>query len=236
MKKLIIANWKSNKTREEVVQWMDEFGEAMRVSQATRTMRTDVVICPPMPSLMFVSNRLLDRQLFAGVALGVQDLSPFAAGSYTGAVSTRNLEGFDVRYSIVGHSERRRYFHETAQDIANKVEQCLEAGITPIVCVDQEQIEDQAAALDPKHFAKLVVAYEPVEHIGTGVAQEVSEVLTMMTRLRAAFPESRVIYGGSVNPENLENFSSQSEIEGFLVGTASLSAADFYEMIQELSV
>ena len=126
--KYVIANWKSNKSRGEAENWMDGF-ENIKVQSASQQTDVKTIICPPMPSLMFVSNKLLDREKFANVHLGVQDISPFPAGKYTGAVSARNLDGFGVAYAIVGHSERRQFFHETHQDVANKVAQCVDNGI-----------------------------------------------------------------------------------------------------------
>lgn len=231
MKKLIIANWKSNKSREEVVKWMDTFEERMKTMVVANMVNNDIVICPPMPSLMFVSNRLLNRQLFGQVQLGVQNVSPYPAGSYTGAVSVRNLEGFNVKYAIVGHSERRKYFNETNDDVAKKVEQCVEASITPIVCVDRNEVTAQAEAIDKDLHKKLVIAYEPIEFIGTGTAQPVEEVLEVMSEIKDVFPESRVIYGGSVNLDNIDEFKSHDQIAGFLVGSASLDADTFIDLI-----
>lgn len=232
MKKLYVANWKSNKTREEVEQWINDFDEQRKVSAIIGNDDNTIVLCPPMPSLMFVSNRLIDRKLHHSVYLGVQDVSPYPAGSYTGAVSTQNLDGFDVKYAIIGHSERRKYFHETSQEIANKVDQCLEAGITPIVCVDRDQIDEQARKIDESKRKHIIVAYEPVEYIGTGTAQKGEEVLEVVAEVRKAFgKDSQVLYGGSVNPENIEEFKSQVEIDGFLVGSASLDVDKFLDLI-----
>ncbi|HEX7017488.1 MAG TPA: triose-phosphate isomerase family protein, partial [Patescibacteria group bacterium] len=167
--KLIIANWKSHKTREDVQKWIEVFEEK---SDQLPT-GIEVAIAPPMPSLMFVSNRLLAKDKHSQTKLAVQDLSPFPAGAYTGAVSTTNLVGFGVKYAIVGHSERRRYFHETHQDVANKVAQAIDNNITPIVCVDDEYIADQAAAIDRQYLDKCMVAYEELGAIGTGHSESV---------------------------------------------------------------
>ena len=232
MKKLYVANWKSNKSRKDIEKWIDDFEEKRKINLALNKDDRKIVLCPPMPSIMFVSNRLLNQKLNQNVYLGVQDISPYPAGSYTGAVSTRNLEGFNVRFAIVGHSERRKYFHENSQDVANKVDQCLENNITPIICVDRNEIENQAVKIDAEKRKKIIVAYEPVEYIGTGTAQNVNEVLEVIAEVKKAFGnETKVLYGGSVNPDNIEQFRSRDEIDGFLIGSASLDVEKFLDLI-----
>lgn len=223
--KLIIANWKSHKTREEIVQWMDAYeAELEKV-----TFGVEVAIAPPMPSVMFVSNRLLAKVRYPMMSLAVQDLSPFPAGKYTGAVSTINLQGFNVKYAIVGHSERRRHFHETHQDVANKVMQAVENGITPIVCVDDEYIGDQAAAIDRQYLEKCIVAYEELGAIGTGKNEPVDHVQEVFQRIKTVFGEVKVIYGGSVEADNVQQYVDISD--GVLVGTASLDVSHFISLI-----
>jgi triosephosphate isomerase len=231
MSKLIIANWKSNKNTHEVGEWLLEFHQEFQSVFALGKSEYDVVICPAYPFVMQVGAWIRNSPFSQQVSLGVQDMSPFAAGSYTGEVSGPNLTGLDVKYAIVGHSERRKHLNESSLDVSKKVESCLEERITPIVCVDRIEIEQQAHFIDRKHYEQIVVAYEPVEHIGTGIAQDVNEVLNAMKEVRAAFPKAKVIYGGSLNPENITLYSGQAEIEGFLVGNASLKADQFVEMI-----
>ena len=224
--KYIVANWKSNKSREDVEKWIDDWEK-----QATVNSEQTVVICPPLPSLMFVSNRLLNRKLHGNTFLGVQDISPFPAGRYTGGVSTRNLEGFKVRYAIVGHSERRRYFKETSQDVANKVERCVEAGITPIVCVDSDYITSQAIAIKSEYLEKCMVAYEPVEAIGSGQNADLDDVEKAYTKIKKEFGSVKLIYGGSVTASNVKDYLEVSD--GFLVGSASLDVSKFTALINQ---
>lgn len=232
MSKLMIANWKSNKNTHEVAEWLVQFEIEYKSVVALGKLVYDVVICPPFPFVMQVGDWIQKTHFEASVSLGMQDISPFASGSYTGAVSGQNLIDLNLKYAIVGHSERRKYFKESSLDVSKKVESCLEEHITPIVCVDTTEIEQQADFIDKKHYKELVIAYEPVEHIGTGIAQDLGEVLAAMKSVRVAFPGSRVIYGGSLNPENIGQFSTQSEIEGFLVGSSSLKADQFVEMLK----
>jgi triosephosphate isomerase len=166
------------------------------------------------------------------VAVGIQDISAYPAGSYTGAISGANLSGFNVKYCIVGHSERRKYFHESLEDIAKKVDQCLAEQITPIVCVDRQEIKFQADLIESSQYKKIIVAYEPVEYIGVGVAQDVAEVVQVINEIKKVFGEATIIYGGSVNADNVSEFSGQNEIEGYLVGSASLDAGQFAHIVK----
>ena len=226
--KYIIANWKSNKTREEIEHWVDRFEQLLKAQPVGE--QVAAIIAPPFPSLMFVSNRLLDRELHAQTFLAVQDISPFPAGSYTGAVSARNLDGFNVKYAIVGHSERRRYFHETHQEIANKVSQCLENGITPILCIDEEYVFDQAGAMTKDQLGKCIVAYEPLSAIGTGQNEPIDHVIEVRDRIKKVFGENvPILYGGSVTEENFQEYLDMCD--GLLIGGASLDAVKFSKLL-----
>ncbi|MDH5533690.1 MAG: triose-phosphate isomerase [Candidatus Pacebacteria bacterium] len=225
--KYIFANWKSNKNRKDAEHWMDEFDKNYAHFASHEDL--EIIIAPPMPSLMFISNRLLDRQKHPHVYLAVQDLSSYPAGSYTGAVSTVNLEGFNVKYAILGHSERRNYFEESDMDVAKKVDQAVEAGITPVVCVDEDYIESQAYAIDKKHHKKCIVAYEPLSAIGTGDEMNPKKVVEVVNRIRKAFGDVRVIYGGSVDGDNVKDYLEVCD--GVLVGGASLKVDEFKRLV-----
>lgn len=219
--KTIIANFKSNKNKNEIEEWISKFQLTIVNSQLS------IILCPPMPHL----------PLFAAVphvSLGVQDLSPFPAGAYTGAIGTHNLEGLDVRFAIIGHSERRRYFHETPQDIANKVREALSSGITPIVCVTKDQLNETANIIDPEYRGGVFVAFEPVEHIGTGESDTLEDILKTKEWVRSAFGSVRYIYGGSVNPHTDPAILHSGDIDGFLVGTACLDPKVFLDLINRI--
>lgn len=220
----IIANWKSHKTAAEAEEWLTAFA-AQQMSIANET---EVIVAAPFSLLAAVASALKVPAL-SHLKLAVQDISPFPAGAYTGAVSVRNLAGFGVEYAILGHSERRRYFHETHQEIANKIDQCLSAGITPIVCVDNEYIVEQAAAIPDEHRSQCLVAYEDLAAIGTGNNTALAEVLEQFKIIKAAFGEVPTIYGGSVNGSNTKEYLAHSD--GVLVGTASLKVEDFLAVI-----
>lgn len=215
--KYIFANWKSNKNLATAKEWLSAMGEVSSDSE--------IVLLPAFNLLGAVFGQALE----AGLMLGVQDLSPLSAGSYTGAVSTVNLEGMGVRYALVGHSERRHYFGESDQDVANKVDQALAAGLKPVVCVDEGYIESQAAALEQSQLGKCIVAYEPLSAIGTGDQMGVEKVEEVFGRIKKAFGNVEVIYGGSVNPENVQDYLAIGN--GVLVGGVSLDANEFKKLV-----
>lgn len=225
MSKIVVANFKSNKTLQELNSWLETF-----VSES-KDFASTIVLCPPFPFLALAAKAIEKTQL----KLGTQDISPFPAGAYTGAVSVRNLEGLNVTHAIVGHSERRRYFHETDNDVANKVRESIEAGITPIVCVTKATVTSQAHAIEANYRKKVIVAFEPVENIGTGITDTLDDILATKTLVTEAFGEVPYLYGGSVDPKTDQDILNSPEINGFLVGGASLSAEGFGKLVQLIS-
>lgn len=225
MTKLIVANWKSHKSLSEAEAWLSSFEKATSLFPAT----AKVVLCPPFPFLFSLSETLSGID---GVELGVQDLSPFPAGAYTGAISTQNLQGAGVKYAILGHSERRRYFHETHQEVANKVDQALQADIKPIVCVDEQYLVAQSSALSREQMESCIVAYEPLEAIGTGDNQPADEVAEVVEKIQQAFGPVPVIYGGSVAGNNVSEYLAVCD--GVLVGGSSLEAETLAAIVQQV--
>ena len=243
-KKLIAGNWKMNGNLAA--------NDAL-VRELVRGMQGDpgclVAVCVPAPYLAQV------QMLRAGAALelGAQDVSPHADGAYTGEVSAAMLKEFGVRYAIVGHSERRQYHGETDALVADKAKAALAGGITPIVCVGEtlaerevgkteEVVKRQLAAVIHANghcISEIVVAYEPVWAIGTGrtatpeQAQQVHAVLR--AQLKAATSHADrvpILYGGSMNAANAAALLAQPDIDGGLVGGASLKAADFLQIVK----
>ncbi len=215
MKKLFVANWKSNKNKEEVETWLSNFKVITNEEQ-------QVIIAPPYPFLSVVSDFAADKE---DISLSVQNLSSYPAGSYTGEVCVRNLAGYKVSYAILGHSERRRYLKESHQDVANKITLAVNNGITPIICIDEDYLEDQASAINSELLTNCVVAYEPLAAIGTGQNASVEDVSKVVAKIKDVFGEVPVLYGGSVNQENVASYLKVTD--GVLVGGASLSAEDF---------
>lgn len=226
MNKLFIANWKSNKNRKEAQYWMQEFLEHIQKHK----MLVDIAIAPPMCDVGFVSDMLASTKN-ERFHLCVQDISPFPAGSYTGAVGTRNLTGYGIEFAIVGHSERRTYFHESNQEIANKVSECIDAQITPILCVDIENIQSQAESLKGSEREKVMVAFEPTDHIGTGIADTYEDITAAKKLIDAAFSPLAFLYGGSVNTHTDSRIMTDKTINGYIVGTSSLQVPEFIHIL-----
>jgi len=240
--KLIAGNWKMNGS----LAANDALVRA--VAAGIREARCTVAVCVPAPYLAQV------QMLRHGSALelGAQDVSRHEQGAYTGEVSATMLREFGVRYAIVGHSERRQYHGETDQVVADKAKAALAHGITPIVCVGEtlaereaghteEVVKRQLAAVIHTNghcISEIVVAYEPVWAIGTGrtatpeQAQQVHAVLR--AQLQAATPQAAripILYGGSMNAANAASLLAQPDVDGGLIGGASLKAPDFLQIV-----
>lgn len=222
MSKLIIANWKSHKNNQEARTWVTAY-----VQGTVNRLQATVVLCPAFPLVSTVSEEI--KRTGAQLQVGVQTLSPYPAGSYTGGISVKNLEGFPIKYAIVGHSERRQYFHETSNDVAKQVEQALSVGITPIVCVDKDYITTQAAAIADELKPKCIVAYEPASAIGSGAAESVADVQGILQKIGQVFGQVKTLYGGSVSETNIAQYLEVAD--GVIVGSASLDIETFSQLI-----
>jgi len=248
MRKLIIAgNWKLNHTEKEAV----ELVTALR-SNLVDFDAVDVVVCPTFISLPVVHDVLQD----SNIVLGAQNAHWEDSGAYTGEVSVPLLKDIGVQYVIVGHSERRQYFGETDETVNKRIKAVVTHGLTPIVCVGEvleeresnktfEVIEKQCAGgfegLASQEMEKIIIAYEPVWAIGTGKtatpdqAQEVhSYIRTLVAKMYNddVAQTVRIQYGGSVKPDNSAELMSQPDIDGALVGGASLKADSFSEIVK----
>lgn len=238
---LIAGNWKLNKTVQEALALVTDL---KRLLSPLR--HCDLMIAPTYPCLVPVAQRLEGTS----IALGAQELYPEDAGAYTGAVSGPILASAGCTYVLVGHSERRQLFGETLESSRARVQAALRSNLTPILCIGEtleereagrtmavvlEQLEAGIAGLTPEVLAKIVVAYEPVWAIGTGKvatpaqAQEVHRAIRECLRGHdASVAQSmRILYGGSVKPSNAKEILQQEDIDGALVGGASLVAEDF---------
>ena len=241
-KKLIAGNWKMNGSIEA------NDGLVRAVLAGLGTPGCAVAVCVPAPYLA----QLQMLRASSALELGAQDVSAHDKGAYTGEVSAAMLREFGVRYAIVGHSERRQYHGESDVLVADKAKAALAQGITPIVCVGEtlaereagrteEVVKRQLAAVIHTNghcISELVVAYEPVWAIGTGktaspeMAQAVHAVLR--AQLKAATPQAdrvQILYGGSMNAANAAELLAQPDIDGGLIGGASLKAADFLTIV-----
>jgi triosephosphate isomerase len=244
MNKLIVGNWKMNGGLAS-----NEALLGAIVDGLSSVSHAQLAVCVPAPYLAQVQTRLQGSAL----AWGSQDVSAHEQGAYTGEVSAHMLKDFACRYAIVGHSERRQYHGETDEVVATKAQRALAAGITPIVCVGETLAEREAGqteAVVKRQLAavihavghctsELVVAYEPVWAIGTGLtatpeqAQQVHAVLR--AQLMAASQKANrvhILYGGSMNAANAASLLAQADIDGGLIGGASLKPADFLSIAQ----
>lgn len=244
---IVAGNWKSNETFNQADDLINDIAEGLRAFDSTDV---DVIVCPPFPYLELVQDAAEDVEFF----VGAQNVSKFDNGAYTGEVSAQMLQSMNVDYCIVGHSERRKYFFETNQDVAEKVNKLLALDITPIVCVG-ESLEDREAG---KHFdvikeqvsqglfhlsaeamKKVIIAYEPVWAIGTGktaTKEQAQEIHAFIRKMLAekysddTAQEISILYGGSCNAKNAKDLFAQQDVDGGLIGGASLKAADFIEI------
>ena len=242
MKKLIAGNWKMNGSLAANQLLLSALGEGLSSKTAC-----DIAVCVPAPYLAQVKSLIVPA-----IDLGSQDVSAHAAGAYTGEISAAMLKDFGVRYAIVGHSERRQHHGETDALVADKAKAALAAGITPIVCVGETLAEREAGATcevvkrqlaavihaNGHCISEIVVAYEPVWAIGTGKTASPEQAQAVHAVLRAQLkaatdqsPRVKILYGGSMNAANAASLLSQPDINGGLIGGASLKAADFLSII-----
>ena len=247
-KKLIVGNWKMNGLLASNQAVIDTLLAGMGTFSADVASSANVAVC--VPSVYLAQLQVLLKG--CSIALGAQDVSQHEVGAFTGETSAAMLREFGVRFCLVGHSERRQYHAESNSLVSLKAKQVLACGITPIVCVGETLAEREAGQIeavvkrqlaavihDNGHcISEIVVAYEPVWAIGTGKtataeqAQEVHAVLR--AQLRAASDKADripILYGGSMNPANAAQLLAQQDIDGGLVGGASLKAADFLKII-----
>lgn len=243
---LIAGNWKCNKTVHEALALVTELKNGL-----ASVRDVDVVIAPPFTALWPLHQRLQDTN----IALAAQEIYYEDSGAFTGKVSAPMVKEAGCTYVIVGHSERRQLFHETNESANKRVRAVLRSGVTPILCVGEtlaereqnktdaviaDQIDGGIAGLSLEDLNRLVIAYEPVWAIGTGkvaTPRQAQDVHCFIRdRLRSRNPQMaeamRLLYGGSVKPDNARDLIAEEDIDGALVGGASLKAADFIGIVK----
>lgn len=188
---------------------------------------------PPSPNFA-VAPSFPYLSLFSKYTLVGQDVSPFPPGSYTGAVSARQLADLGAKYCLVGHSERRRYFHETHADVAAKVKELVESEITPIVCLSEPDLAPQKAVLDDELTPSCLFCYEPPGDIGGTTTAPLDNIKMVTDQIKALYETTRVMYGGSVNDGNIESILSL-DLVGTIAATASLNPDNFIRLINKIS-
>jgi triosephosphate isomerase (TIM) len=238
VRKIIIAgNWKMHKTQAEAVEFLQEFIPQLEATPDAR----EIVLCVP-----FTGLSVLSKSLHGGrIQLGAQNVHWEASGAYTGEISAPMLLELNVRYVVIGHSERRQYFGETDETVNLRLKAAQAAGLTPILCVGETKQQRDAGETEAHIFkqlelglagidqTRLVIAYEPIWAIGTGdtcATAEANRVIGLI-RSRLTNPNVSIQYGGSVNADNIDQIMAQPEIDGVLVGGASLKGDSFARIV-----
>ena len=248
---LIVGNWKMHATHLDAIQMVQKLSYRLDPGDYDRV---DVVVCPPYTALRSVQTVIESDHLRIG--LGAQDVDWRAEGAFTGQIASKMLSALSVRMVIVGHSERRALFGDDDATVARKTGAVLDAGMTPIVAVGETEAERDAGStdavigaqltralkgLDSRAVAGIAVAYEPVWAIGTGRTADADTAADAIGHLRATIEAShgydasrgaRMLYGGSVNPGNIAAFMAKTDIDGALVGGASLDPDQFAAIVR----
>ena len=244
-KKIIAGNWKMNKTRDEALQFVYAVSEKL-----PHIDEVDSVVCAPFPLLRTLCKRQGDN-----LRVGAQNMHYADSGAYTGEISADMLTTLGVTYVIIGHSERRAMFNETDETVNLKVKKAFEKGLIPILCVGETleqrekgkekqvvkaQLEKNLEGLNKNDIEHLVIAYEPIWAIGTGRTASAEQAEEMCAYVREVVKDlygqvadkMRVQYGGSVKVDNIKEILSMPNIDGALVGGASLKADDFVKLVE----
>jgi triosephosphate isomerase len=248
MKNMIVAgNWKMNIDFSEAEDLIVEIAEGIEEKSA----KVEVIVCPPYLYLEMATDIEQESNLF----IGAQNISQFENGAYTGEISASMLQSLGVRFSIIGHSERRKYFNETDEVLLQKVDIALKYEIMPIFCIGEvleernagnhfevvkSQLENTVFKLSSEDFEKITLAYEPVWAIGTGVTATKEQAQEMHAYIRSLIAqkfnaniadECFILYGGSCNASNAHELFSQADVDGGLIGGASLKADEFLKIV-----
>jgi triosephosphate isomerase len=250
MKKLIAGNWKMNGSLAANEALLTAMATGLAAQQTP--LACEVVLCVPAPYLVQIQSLTSTHAGLSAIETGAQDVSTQASGAYTGEVSAAMLKDLGCRYAIVGHSERRQYHGETDSLVADKAKAALAAGVIPIVCVGETLAEREAGQTEVvvkrqlaavihtngHCISEIVVAYEPVWAIGTGKTASPQEAQAVHAVLRAQLEaatdhaaDMRILYGGSMNAANAAVLLAQPDIDGGLIGGASLKATDFLTIL-----
>lgn len=242
---IIAGNWKMNKTPSEAEALISELKPLVKEANAT------VVVCVPAVDIPAVKKAVSGSK----IRVGAQNVHFKASGAYTGELSAAMLKELGVEYVIIGHSERRQYFGETDETVNLRVRAAMEAGLIPIICVGEKKEQREAGYTDAlveyqtlialtglteNEVKKVVIAYEPVWAIGTGLTATDEQANETIGVIRKAIERKygkrianavRIQYGGSMNPKNVKGLMAQNEIDGGLIGGASLKAPDFAQVV-----
>lgn len=217
---IIALNNKSNLTKEEFLKYQEDI-------QKLNFKTSNVILIP--------SNIYLASVNIPNISLGSQNVSMYEMGPHTGEVSASQLRQLGVSYCLVGHSERRKEQHETNIEIRNKIKNLLNQGIIPILCIGEtkeekntahtviyQELQEALIGLTEEELKKVIIAYEPVWSIGTGLIPTSTEIESIVTKIKETYPNNLVLYGGSVTLENIEKLTQENAVDGYLLGGLSL--------------
>lgn len=248
-KKIVAGNWKLNKTLEE---GLTLASEVVNIVKDEVKNDAHIVLCTPFISLHAISKLIEGSK----VKLGAQNCYDKESGAFTGEISVGMLKSVGVEYVIIGHSERREYFNESNKMLADKVNLSLKTGLTPLFCCGEtlkqreagihisfvnSQLTESLFHLSPEEFLKVVIAYEPIWAIGTGVTASTAQAQEMHAEIRKHIAskygqqiadQTSILYGGSCKPDNAKELFSCKDVDGGLIGGASLKARDFVDIIK----
>lgn len=252
-KKIVAGNWKMNKSLSQGLQLVDEIIAAASASPSNSVLK---IIAPPFTHLASVHEKI---KTISGFAVAAQNCHHMSNGAYTGEVSAEMINSTGTNYVIIGHSERRQYFGESDSLLAQKVNLALTNNLIPIFCIGEngderktnqhlevvkKQLKEALFHLPPPDFAKLIIAYEPVWAIGTGVTATSHQAQGMHNYIRSEINKkygkeisenTSILYGGSCNPQNAQELFACLDVDGGLIGGASLKAADFVSIINSFA-
>lgn len=226
---IVALNNKSNLTKEEFITYLNALNNVKTNST--------LILCPTYLNIPLVN---------IDIPVGSQNVSKTDNGAYTGEISAKQLKEFNVKYSIVGHSERREYQKETNEDIKEKIIKLQENDITPIMCIGESKIErengtykevleEELSILNDIDSSSIIIAYEPIWSIGTGIIPTNSEIIEVFNLIKSILPNNKVLYGGSANNDNIDTLKEIDLIDGYLLGGLSLKPDKLQEFLDKLN-
>lgn len=229
---IIALNNKSNLTKEEFLKYQEDI-------QKLNFKTSNVILIP--------SNIYLAAANIPNISLGSQNVSMYEMGPHTGEVSASQLRQLGVSYCLVGHSERRKEQHETNIEIRNKIKNLLNQGIIPILCIGEtkeekntahtviyQELQEALIGLPAEELKKVIIAYEPVWSIGTGLIPTSTEIESIVTKIKENYPNNLVLYGGSVTIDNIEKLTRENAVDGYLLGGLSLQLDKVQKLIDKI--